>query len=215
MRPIVAAVVTLIAFSAVAAAGARDPREEQERLRPADTRAARASLIRLADLNTGWKRDKPSDDSDSDTCPHLSPDFSRFVITGKAKAEFMHPQGAWLISETEIYASRQHAVGDFALSARPWLVKCLRYTLEHAPAKDPRVRLRVLTARMVPTASIGEFTARIKALARVIGPARQLTMYVDFFAFVKGRSIGSVAAMSLSRPIRGGGTLARAMVDRM
>jgi hypothetical protein len=146
-------------------------------------KAARASLVRLADLSRGWKRDKKKkpDGRDSDACPGLSPDFSRFVLTGKAAAQFVHPAGAWLTSGTEIYASRQHAAGDFALGARPWLAKCLRYMLEHEDAKDgdPHVRIHVLSSGMVPSDPIGELTARFKLVARFIGPARKLMMYSD------------------------------------
>jgi hypothetical protein len=216
-RPIAFVVAALSALSVVAAAGARDPRDEQERLRPADMNAAKASLIRLADLNSGWKRDKKPNDDDSNNCPGFNPDFSRFVITGKADAAFVHPAGAWLISGTEIYASHAHAAGDFRLGARPGLAKCLRYMLEHETAKeiDPAVRVRVLSSRMVPAARIGERTARFQLVARFTGPARSLTMYVDVFAFLKGRSIGFLMTMSVTQPIRDGGKLARVMLARM
>jgi hypothetical protein len=197
-------------------ASARDPRRETERLRPADMSAARNAVIRLRDLNTGWKRDKKPDDDDSTTCPGFNPDFSRFVITGKATVAFAHPAGAWLISGTEIYASRQHAVGDFRLGARPELARCLRYMLEHETAKeiDPSVRVRVLSSRMLPSPRIGERSARYQVAARFAGPARTLTMYVDVFAFQQGRTIGFLMAMSVSQPIRDGGTLSRVMLSR-
>jgi hypothetical protein len=217
VRRIALSLITLIALSVVAAAAARDPRDEQERLRLADMNAAKASLIRLADLNAGWKRDKKPDDDDSNSCPGFNPDFSRFVITGKADAAFVHPAGAWLVSGTEIYASHAHAVGDFRLGARPGLAKCLRYILEHETAKeiDPGVRVRVLSSRMVPSARIGERTARFQLVARFTGPARSLTMYMDVFAFLQGRSIGFLMTMSVTQPIRDGGTLARTMLGRM
>jgi hypothetical protein len=209
------AALLLAACTFATLASARDPRRETERLRPADMSAARNAVIRLRDLNTGWKRDKKPDDDDS-TCPGFNPDFSRFVITGKATVAFAHPAGAWLVSGTEIYASRQHAVGDFRLGARPVLARCLRYTLEHETAKeiDPSVRVRVLSSRMLPSPRIGEHSARYQVVARFAGPARTLTMYVDFFAFQQARTIGFLMATSVSQPIRDGGTLSRLMLTR-
>ena len=209
--------VGLSALSIAAVAFARDPRDEQERLRPADMQAARAGLIRLGDLNAGWARDKHPDDDDDTTCPGFDPDFSRFVITGKADAAFKHPAGAWLVSGTEVYASHAHAVGDFRLGARPGLARCLRYMLEHDTAKeiDSTVRVKVLTSRMLAAPRLGERSARYQLVARFTGPARALTMYVDLFAFQQGRTIGFLMTMSVSQPIRDGGTLARVMLARM
>jgi hypothetical protein len=216
MRPVIAAVVTLIALSVVTAAAARDPRDEQERLRPADMNAARATLIRLADLNAGWKRDRQPDD-DSNTCPGFNPDFSHFVITGKADAAFEHPAGAWLVSSTEIYASHEHAVGDFRLGARPELARCLRYMLEHETAKqiDSRVVVRVLSSRKLPSPRIGERAARFQLVARFTGPSRALTMYTDVIAFQQGRVIGFLMTMSVTQPIRDGAMLALTMLARI
>jgi hypothetical protein len=216
VRATALAFVTLIALGLVTAAAARDPRDEQERLRPSDMNAAKASLIRLVDLNAGWKRDKKPGD-DSNNCPGFNPDFSRFVITGKADTAFVHPSGAWLVSGMEIYAPRRHAVGDFRLGARPELAKCLRYMLEHETAKgiDPDVRVRVLSSRMLPAPRIGERAARFQLVARFTGPAGSLTMYADVFAFQQGRGIGFLMTISVRQPIRDGGTLARTMLARM
>ena len=208
------AALVIAACTFAALASARDPRRETERLRPADMSAARNAVIRLRDLNSGWKRDKRPDDDDSTTCPGFNPDFSRFVITGKATVAFAHPAGAWLISGTEIYASRDHAVGDFRLGARPELARCLRYMLEHETPKDPSVRVRVLSSRMLPSPRIGERSARYQVAARFVGPARSLTMYVDVFAFQRDRTIGFLMTSSVSQPIRDGGTLARVMLSR-
>src|SRR5918999_1762928 len=57
------ALAVTILLAGASAASARDPRDEKERLRPADMRlAARATLTR-ADLAGGWKRqpDTPDD----------------------------------------------------------------------------------------------------------------------------------------------------------
>jgi hypothetical protein len=214
-RSLVLVFVVLTALSLAAVAFARDPRDEQLRPRPADTRSAKSALIRIGDLNTGWRQDK-TPRNDSTTCPGFNPDFSRFVITGKADRAFKHPAGAWLVSGTEIYESRAHAIGDFRMGARPALARCLRQMLERDVAKkDPTVDVRVLTSRMLPAPQLGERAARIQLVARFTGPAASVTMYTDVFAFQQHRTIGFLMTVSVSQPIRDGATLARVMLTRM
>ncbi len=129
MRRLLLVVISLLALVLVASAAARDPRLEQLRLTPADTQAARASILTRADLRSGWHPTKSSDDDTYPDCAAFSPNFSKFVITGKAGSKFNHSGGATLESSAEVYASHAQAVGDFLLG-RPQFATCLRHTSE-------------------------------------------------------------------------------------
>lgn len=213
MRRLALAAVALLALAFVAAASARDPRAEKLRLNAADTKAARAALLTVRDLQSGFQRTKPSGDDSSLGCPGYRPDFSKYTITGKAESDFQHPAGAWVTSEVEIYATHADATGDFRLGAKPQLATCFRRMLEKQ-VTDPTVTVGVLSSKMLAAPPLGERAARYSAVARFAGPARTLKMYIDLYGFQKGRLIGFVMTMSVSQPIRDGANMARLMLSR-
>jgi hypothetical protein len=215
MRRLVLVVAALFAVGCVASAAARDPRAETLKLNARDGRAARGALLTLADLSAGWRHDKASNDDTVPSCSGYNPDFSQFVITGRAEADYQHPAGAWVKSEAEVYASHADASGDFRRGARPQLAHCLAILLEKQGAGDPSVRIKVLSSRMVAAPRLGERAARYKVSARFSGPSRSVTMYMDFIAFQQGRALGTVFTMSVSQPIRDGVSLARTMLARV
>jgi hypothetical protein len=220
MRRIAVTGIVLLALFAVAAATAKNPRAERERLRPADMKAAQASVVRLGDLVGGWKADPKTfaDDNDDDfDCPGTAKiDVSRFVITGKAEASYTHAASAWIHTETQIMASRAHAVADFREGARAFSAKCLRYAFEHEFGKpDPNVDIAIGRLMKVRGARYGERSLRFKVDATMSGPGGTLLMYNDFLVFQKGRAIGFVYTASFKRPIDASPTLARLMLSRM
>ena len=211
VRRLALAAVALLALAFVAAASARDPRDEKLRLNAADTKAARAALLTVRDLQSGFQRKKPSGDSPL-TCPGYRPDFSKYTITGKAESNFQHPAGAWVTSGVEIYATHVDATGDFRLGAKPQVATCLKQVLEKQD--DPTVTVKVLRSKRLAAPPLGERAARYSAVVRFAGPARTLNMYLDLYAFQKGRLVGFVITMSVSQPIRDGANMARLMLSR-
>ena len=215
MRRLFLVAVSLTALVFVAVAAARDPRAETLKLNARDGRAARAALLTLADLNSGWQHDKASDNDTVPSCPGYNPDFSRFVITGKAEASFKHSAGAWVASEAEVYVSHAHATGDFRTGAKPQLARCLADLLEQDESGNANVDVKVLSSRMVASPHVGERAARYKVTARVSGPNGTVTIYLDFIVFQKGRTLASLLTMSVAQPIRDGVSLARTMLARI
>ena len=218
MRRVALTAAVLFALVAVAAAAARNPLDEREQLRAADNRAAKATLVRLDDLVGGWKQTAPKPDTSDDdfTCPGVSrPNLSRFVITGKAEAEFKHGYDA-IHAETQIMASRAHAVGDFTAGVRAFTARCLRYAFEHQFGKpDPDISMAVSRVQVSRAARYGERSIRFQVEATVSGAGATLRWFNDFVVFQKGRALGVVYASSLRQPLDAADPLARVMLSRM
>jgi len=214
MRRLALVAVPLLALVFAAAASARDPRAEQERLRAGDMKAARSAVLTRGDLADGFQQDRAAANDTPLSCPGYKPDFSRFVMTGKAHANYTNPAGAWIMSAVEVYASRAHATGDFRTGAQPGVAACLARTLRQAGAGG-QVKVTVLSSKMIAAPKLGDRAARYRATARFAGPAATVTVYLDMIAFQKGRALGAFAAMSVSQPISDSTDLARLMLRRM
>jgi hypothetical protein len=211
------AATSLALLAAAGALAAGDPRDEQERLNPADTRRARAMLVRLSDLGAGWRGAPVPDDDDDLSCPGFDPDFSMFTLTGKADAAFAHPSGASVIAFAEIYATRAQAVGDYRKGAKPAIARCLRWAFEReAKAKpQPGVTMRVLSSRMLASPRLGERSASFRMVVRASAGGRSFRMYVDVLVFQQGRAIGALMATTAFEPLAGRRTLAARMLARV
>jgi hypothetical protein len=211
VRRLTLVAAALAALAAVAAASAQNRGTEREQLRSADMQAARASLLRRTDLRTGWTAKKPSRDS-HDTCPGWHPDFSRYVITGKAHGEWQHPSGIQIDSALDLFVSPTQAAADFRLAAKG-LSRCRRYKMKQS--KDGPVTLKPLVARINPWHGFGERSLRLELVEQVIRDGHATTVYVEGIGFQQGRSIGFVMLTSAGHPMRGVEVLARIMLARV
>ena len=207
-RPALVA-ASLLALAFVAAASARNPRAEQERLNPADMRIARAAVLHSRDFKAGWKATSSSPDSDTG-CPAFRPDFSKFVITGKAHVELRHTSGAIITSELNVFAYRAHAAGDFRLSATT-NSRCKAWETR-TETKGGRTT-KVVVAKIVPMSGIGERAAHYQLVSQVTEAKRVSMVYVDGIAFQQGRSVGWVV-VAARQPARSLDVLARLMLAR-
>ena len=209
-----AAAAALLALAVAATAAARDPRAETLRLNARDSRAARAALIKPADLRGDWQRTTSSAEDSVPSCSGYRPDFSRFTITGKAAADYKTAIGEGLTSSAEVYASHADATADYKLGTKPQVASCLAREIEKAAASDPTVQAKTLVAKQVAAPRIGERSARYKLVLRFTGPAGSLPIYVDAIVFQKGRTLALLMTVGVSRPITNGTALARRMYSR-
>jgi hypothetical protein len=195
---------------------ARDPRAEKERLNPRDMALARTELLARADLAPGWRRTPSSPDDDEPTrCPGWNPDFSRFTITGKAKADFEHSQaGASILSTAEVYATRSQAVGDFRTGAKPGLARCLKALLDKG-FRQVRADARIVSARMVFGPRIGERSATYRLVASVRASGSSAPAYFDVHFFQRGRSIGGLLFTGVGTRVPDQLPLARTVAARL
>jgi hypothetical protein len=211
-RVVIAAL--LLALAVVGGAIARDPRAEQIRLTPADVALAKRIALKPGDLGAGWTKKAFPAGNQRLHCPEFNPDFSAFTITGKAGTAYSDALSAQLISTVEVYKSRQDAVGDFKLGAKPELATCLRRDLNRQFAATG-LPIRVTSARVVPAPRVGDERIAYRVVASVDATTAKTNIYADFVAFQRGRSIALLSVMTLSKPYPATGRLATAVASRM
>jgi len=207
-------VAAVFVFGTAAALAATDPRDEQERLRPADMALARRTTLKATDLASGWKRmPAPAEDDDS-KCAAFDPDVSAFTITGKAQSVFAR-QGGAVFSTVEVYATRAQAVGDLRTAAKPALAKCIRQAFETGFARAAGGRARTISSQMVPAPRVGERSALYRLVGTLTVQGQTIRVYMDVLAFQRGRSITALLSSGFGGPIRGQTALARLIAARM
>src|ERR1041384_4489843 len=123
MRKISVVIVFLAAAGAAAAAGGR----EQIKLNAHHNALARAAVIKLSDLGTGWTGGLTKPDlTPPPTCPGYNPKQSDLVLTGAAQSHFTHT-GLDIQSEAQVLKTAQMVSLDWHRSIEtPGLVPCLR-----------------------------------------------------------------------------------------
>jgi hypothetical protein len=199
-------------------AAGRDPRAEKERLNPRDIALARSGVVKRSDLGSGWRRTPSESGSDEPTrCPGWNPDFSAFTITGRAKSKFEHTQaGALIASAVEVYATRRQAVGDFRTGAKPEFARCLKSLLNRAFRQGGGgFDAKVVSARMVRGAQIGERSATYRVVARLRAGGTSAPAYFDVHVFQRGRSIAGLFFTGVGVRVPGQVALARTVASRV
>jgi hypothetical protein len=191
-----AATLTMVAVFAASAAGAADPRSETVRVRPADVALARQAVLRQSDVGPDWDRVPTRTKSSGQfACSSFRPDFSSFIVTGKASASFRltSPAGAQMDSTVAVFRKKAHAVADFRLGAKPQLAQCLAQELRRAFRSYPEgVRGRLLSSKMVTPPTLGERSAAYAITAKLSGNGTSLPVFVDVVAVQRGRSIAAL-----------------------
>ncbi len=214
-RPLAVLLVLALAGVLAAVAVAKDPRREQERLRPADMALAGRVAVRGTDLPAGWLQTAVPPDNGTMRCPGFNPDFSRFTITGRSRSAFGASGGSSVLSLVEVYASRAQAVGDFRLGAQPALARCLRSSFEEAVPAGTDVKLRVRSSRVQPLGGVGENGAVFRLVASVSSGNVSVPLYLDALVFQRGRTITALMFTSAMDRVPGQLVLARAVARRM
>jgi hypothetical protein len=198
---IVGATLTIVALFAAAVAGAKDPRAEKERLRPADVALAKQALLRQSDVGPDWTRWATQKRSGGQfACASFRPDFSSFMVTGKASSSFRitSPPGAQMDSTVAVFRTRAQAAGDFRLGAKPQFATCLAQQLRRAFRSYPDgVRGRLLSSKMVKAPKLGERSAAYFITGRLIGNGASMPVFVDIVAVQRGRSIAALVFTGL------------------
>jgi hypothetical protein len=174
MAPLLAiAAVALVATTVVFAGDGM----EQVRLNPVDQAAARAVLIRRADLgSTGWQggRVKP-DLSAGPTCPNYHPKRSDLVITGAAKAAFRR-SALEFDSAAEVLKTRRMVALDWRRSvAAPGVVPCLRRTL----IKGLGSSAKLVSFKKLPFPRVSTYTAFFRGVIGVQAQGQTVRVLAD------------------------------------
>jgi hypothetical protein len=219
-RGIVVCLVVVAALAVVVAAAAgRDPRLEKLRLAPADGRLARAAVVRRSDLPAGWAQARPTSTSDQQApvCPGYRPNFSKFTLTGQADSRFSAQGGASsLNARVEVYKTKAQARGDFALSTRPPVARCLSVVLQRETAKAASsVTFVPVSSRRVQGPRLGERSVLYRVVGDLSGGGARVRIYVDAYVVLRGRSIGTVFFTGVLKRVAGQQTVATRMARRL
>jgi hypothetical protein len=181
MASITAAAAVALGGATVVLAG---DGKEQIRLNAADQVAARAVLIRRADLgSSGWLggRVKP-DLSAGPTCPNYHPKRSDLVITGAAKAAFRR-SGLEFDSAAEVLKTRRMVSLDWQRSVvAPDAVPCLRKTLINGLGSSAKL----VSFRKLPFPRVSTYIAFFRGVIAVQAQGQTVRVLAD--TVVIGRS---------------------------
>lgn len=168
----------VLAFSLVPVAFASGPpNQEQVRFNPADQAAARAAVLRKADLGSAWGggRTKP-DTSAKMSCRGYEPKQSDLVLTGAA-------QSVWGRSGIEVQSLAQ-VLKTPAMVARDWqrtvldprAIVCLRTTL----AKGLTSRERLVSFRQASFPRLARYSRLYRAVIEVRAQGQKVRVLADF-----------------------------------
>jgi opacity protein-like surface antigen len=135
----VACAVLLVLVLPAAAAAAVDPRAPRQQHTAADTKRAKAIVLRLGDLAAGWKLDPPAKPSPPCTA---RPDESHLVQTAKVDPSFTWKDGVTNVgSEVDVFRTAAEARADWRASTRSLLATCLLQSARTGVGKTVRVTL--------------------------------------------------------------------------
>jgi hypothetical protein len=170
--------VAVLVFALVPVALAAGPRNaEQVRFNRADQAAARAAVLRKADLGSGWGggRTKP-DTSAKMSCPGYEPKQSDLVLTGAAET-------VWGRSGIELQSLAQ-VLRTPAMVARDWqrtvvdrrAITCLRTTL----AKGLTSSERLVSFRQAAFPRLARYSRLYRAVIEVHAQGQKVRVFADF-----------------------------------
>ncbi len=178
----VAAAVALATAKAVLAGDGK----EQIRFNAADQAAARAVVIRRADLgSSGWTggRVKP-DLSAGPTCPNYHPKVSDLVLTGAARTRFRR-SGFEFDSQAGVLKTRRMVALDWRRSVlAPGAVPCLRRTLD----KGLGSTAKVVSFAKLPFPHLSTYAALFRGVISVQAQGKTVRVLTDIVLVGRSRT---------------------------
>jgi hypothetical protein len=159
------------------AEAAAPPNREQVRFDPADQAAARAALLRRADLGaTGWTggRVKPDPPTTID-CPGYEPKQTDLVLTGAAQADFHHT-GIEIRSVVQVLRTRSMVARDWSRSVvDPRAMACMRHLL----ATELKPGQRLVSFRRLAFPRLAAYSAAYRMLIEVRAQGQRVLVLAD------------------------------------
>jgi hypothetical protein len=183
-----------LALVAALPAGAAPPNREQVRLNAADQAAARAAVLRHADLGPGgWLGGAVKPDlSSSLSCPGYRPRQSDLVLTGAARADFRNT-GLQLESVAQVLKTRSMVARDWSRTvADPRALPCIRRTLgKSLPSSQQLVSLTSLAFPRLAT-----YAAAYRGVIVVRSLGRHVSVVVDIVLLGRSRTELTLTAVA-------------------
>jgi len=216
IRGIVCVVVATAVVLAAARAVFAGDGKEQIKFNPADQAAARAVVIRRADLgSSGWVGGPTKPDlSSGPTCANYHPKVSDLVLTGAARTTFQRT-GFELDSQSGVLQTRRMVALDWKRSVlAPGAVSCLRRTI----GKGLGSNARVVSFEKLQFPKLATYAALFRGVIAVTAQGKTVRVLTDLVLVGRSRTeltltiVGPAAAKSaLSAAER---RLARALITR-
>ena len=192
-----AAAATLFVVAGAAAGG---PGKQKVELNAADQAAARAVVLRMSDLGSGWSGGRMKPDLSSQvTCPSYHPKVSDLVVTGAAASQF-RGTGLVLANEVEIFRTAAMVDRDWRRSIVPAAVPCLRRTL----TKGLGAQAKVLSFGRIPFPKVGTHSAAFRGIVAVSALGQTVRVLLDIVLVGKGRteiSLDATAPAAAARAV--------------
>jgi hypothetical protein len=181
VRILLAIAVVALVVSSVAAAAAVDPRAPRQAHTTADTKRAKAIVLRRSDLATGWKLDPPPK---SDPPCTAGPDESKLVQTAKVDPSFTWKDGVTSVgSDVDIFRTSAEALTDWRASTLSLVATCLLQAARHGAAKTMHVRIVSTSTLPAPKGAERSLHYRFVFGFRT---ANSANLVIDFVALGRG-----------------------------
>ncbi len=189
---IVALLAVLLASSAFAASGDR----ERRAINAADQAWAKRINLSLRDLPRGFTRSRYHTSGPTVLkCNGYAPDLSRFTITGEAMSrDFASADGTAIFSAAEIFRSSSDQRAEWALTARPEALPCLRQALKQAAGGA------ATTATMRSAPRQGDRTVSFRATISLVAQGVKTTVWLDLIGVAHGRGDATLEVTSVRKP---------------
>ena len=210
---VLAAVAVALATGAAVLAG---DGKEQIKFNPADQAAARAVVIRRADLgSSGWAGGPTKPDlSSGPSCPNYHPKVSDLVLTGAARTTFQRI-GFEFDSQSGVLKTRRMVALDWRRSVlAPGVVPCLRRSIGQGLGPNAKV----VSFRKLPFPKLATYNALFRGVVSVQAQGKTVRVLTDLVLVGRSRTeltltvVGPASAKSaISAAER---RLARALIAR-
>jgi hypothetical protein len=175
-RTALAALVVALVVGLPAASAGR-PNKEQVRFNPADQSAARAAVLRRADLgSSAWAGGTVKPDvAQTMSCPGYAAKQSDLVLTGAAETDFRH-SGIQLESLAQVLKTRSMVARDWQRTVvDPRGIACLRHMLTKALKSNERLA----SFRKLAFPRLARYAAAYRALIAVRTHGQRVLVAVD------------------------------------
>jgi hypothetical protein len=159
---------------------------EQIKFNPADQAAARAVVIRRADLgSSGWTGGPTKPDlSSGPRCPNYHPKVSDLVLTGAARATFQNA-GFAFDSQSGVLKTKRMVALDWRRSVlAPGAVTCLRHTI----GKGLGSNAKVVSFRKLPFPQLATYAALFRGVIGVSSQGKTVRVLTDLVMVGRSRT---------------------------
>jgi hypothetical protein len=155
------------------------------RLTASDQAAARAVVVRRADLGTGapWKGGLVKPDRSALQCANYNPKHGDLVVTGIAQAHWT-ASGIQIDSSAAIFQTDDMVRVDWQRSDSSGLLPCLRTKLEHSLGATGRL----VSLRRIPFPSVSTLTDAFRAVVDVTASGRTVRVLIDTVFVARNRA---------------------------